>query len=305
MSITIDDIYTELISHFGLVEQLKFKCTNSFHLTQIKYHSLDEYFDYMKNHAHTMINNSVQLLSLSDVGKNKDLLDSFFLNVCRYGYLNLAKYLYNLGADYRICDYISFELICSDGHIKIAKWLYQLNSDIDIKKYFIMVCKEGQIEIAKWLYQLDSSVKINITDGFRLACMNGHIEIAKWLYQINSNVNIANIFIMVCKNGHLEVAKWLHQLGVDIHSNNEYALKCAVKNDHFDIIKWLYQLGANIRVNNDTIFNDLMSDYILGRISRKTIYWLENIYSSDINLTKKKINNIVMCVFDTFCLKYE
>ena len=42
MAIIIDDLYSELIRHMGLFEQLKFKCTNKFHLSKITSDLLEE-----------------------------------------------------------------------------------------------------------------------------------------------------------------------------------------------------------------------------------------------------------------------
>ena len=96
MSIIIDDLYSELISELGLIEQLKFRCTNRFHLNRINSDSLKELFNFKTNHSKDKIN---------------------FINVCRSGYLNLAKFLYQADTNISAKTEDPFRLSCGNGYI--------------------------------------------------------------------------------------------------------------------------------------------------------------------------------------------
>ena len=100
MFIIIDDLYSELISHLGLVEQLKFRCTNKFHANRINSDLLKEYFDFKTNHDEDKIN---------------------FTNVCKFGYLKLAKWLHQF--DNNLCigakNNFVFAISCKNGHFEV------------------------------------------------------------------------------------------------------------------------------------------------------------------------------------------
>ena len=100
MSIIVDDLYSELISQLGLIEQLKFRCTNRFHLNRINSDLLEELSNFKTNHSKYYIN---------------------FINICKFGYLNLAKLLYqsivNIHDD-NVYEH-AFLLTCKNGHIEV------------------------------------------------------------------------------------------------------------------------------------------------------------------------------------------
>ena len=101
MFITIDDIYTEIIKHLGLTEQLQFRCTNKFHLDRINSDLLIEYKKWKLTYPKDEIN---------------------FVNAFKNGYLNLAKWLYELGADIHADNDYAFKW--SPKHI--VDWLKTL-----------------------------------------------------------------------------------------------------------------------------------------------------------------------------------
>ena len=98
MSIIIDDLYPELINNLGLIEQLKFRCTNKFHPNKINSDLLKEFIHFKTNHSDEEI---------------------YFFNVCEFGYINLAKWLHQLGADIHAEDEQAFQLTCENGHIEV------------------------------------------------------------------------------------------------------------------------------------------------------------------------------------------
>ena len=190
MSIIIDDLYSELISQLELIEQLKFRCTSRFHLNRINSDILKELFDFKTNHSKDKIN---------------------FINVCRSGYLNLAKFLYTMDTNICAKNESAFRWSCHHGHIEIAKWLYSLgdvNIHVENECSFRLSCLSGHIEVAKWLYELGVDVHAKNECAFRWSCQNGHIEIAKWLYELGDvNIHVENecAFRLSCLSGHIEV----------------------------------------------------------------------------------------------------
>jgi len=192
---------------------------------------------------------------------------------CKNGYLEVAKWLWQLGNEIsspiniHAHDEYAFRYACEKGHLEIAQWLHllgnKLSSPIDIHAYnehaFECACEKGHLEIAKWLYilgnEIGSPINIHADDefAFRYACHNKHLEIAKWLYllgnetgsPINIHANNEYAFRSACYDGHLEIAKWLYLLGneigspINIHVDNEFAFRWACKNSHLEVAKWL------------------------------------------------------------------
>ena len=114
-----------------MIEQLKFRCTNKFHLRRINSDLLKEYDNFRKNHQEGEIN---------------------FTNSCEYGYLNLAKHFYHSGN----VDDIKFHFrsSCVDGSLNIVKWLHQIiNEDINdlVEDSLYRVCDP---EIIEWIDNL-------------------------------------------------------------------------------------------------------------------------------------------------------
>jgi ankyrin repeat protein len=149
-----------------------------------------------------------------------------------HGSLNLSNFINNnFSFDDCIDDEKPFEWACSRGYLETAKWLFQLGIDIsspinihiDNEKIFKKTCSEGQIEVAKWLYQLgiDISSPINIHDNyeeaFRDACRLGHVKTAKWLFQLGNEISSP----------------------IDICVHSDFAFKNACLYRHTEIIEWL------------------------------------------------------------------
>ena len=119
-----------------------------------------------------------------------------FLKACHYGYLDLAKYLYEnkRQIDIHLDDECAFRISCHNGHLNIAKWLYsiaKINIHVANDDVFRKACKYGHLNVVEWLYNLSKmdNNKINIhtydDEAFRLACYNGHEDIARWLYNLS------------------------------------------------------------------------------------------------------------------------
>jgi hypothetical protein len=96
--------------------------------------------------------------------------------------------------------YSLFDMACENGYIDVAKFLYDLsikNSKriYDFEYAFKKSCKNNHLAVAKWLYKL--SVKTNnkldtntIDIIFKESCEKGHKNIGEWLSTLNRNYEI-------------------------------------------------------------------------------------------------------------------
>ena len=188
--------------------------------------------------------------------------DLSFLSVVRKGSLGLSKYLFDKRQEYE-----GFKNSCKYGHLEIAKWLrsaHLYNAEIGgLDGYrFCESCCYNHLEIAKWLYSFGNITFHSVEVAFSDSCCYGHLKVVQWLYSLFSSActqrihsaslmegkidihqNEDLLFRISCSNGHLEVAQWLYSLGgVDIYAVNNYAFRKSFKYGKQDINDWLNSL---------------------------------------------------------------
>ena len=108
---------------------------------------------------------------------NHGILKRAFETACEYGYLDMAKWLWNIssgemGLGKSIYSLRPLALCCENGHLDVAKWL------IDCTYFENILAPNGKI-ITQDLMWWDLI--------FRRSCENGHIDVAKWLCNITSS----------------------------------------------------------------------------------------------------------------------
>lgn len=107
-----------------------------------------------------------------------------FRRACKLGYINLAKFLYSLGADIYGRNNIAFRHACCYGHLEIAKWLYSIDVNTYSKEAIKWACAKGRFAVVKWLCSVDTN-NFNSVKAFKFACYNKHFQIARWLSNRN------------------------------------------------------------------------------------------------------------------------
>ena len=116
----------------------------------------------------------------------KEMPDQFvprwiFLNVCKLGYLDMAKLLYMRRPE--ILDIINYSLRCAGwaGSLNVIQWLHSVGVDISHPNVYIYTCLNGQLHILQWLHSL--GINISGQKAINNACHSKSIETVKWLIE--------------------------------------------------------------------------------------------------------------------------
>ena len=150
----------------------------------------------------------LQRLSFDDTQRMQELFIQQFRNVCIRGNVKLAKAIHKKMSNLIHLDlnYYSKQLfmdVCKNGYLSVAKWLFQclmfskiIYRIID-EKLFIDVCCYGHLNMAKWLLQKKPNLEINAFNHFAFlgSCNNGNLHVAKWLLKINPLIDIHDYFM--------------------------------------------------------------------------------------------------------------
>ena len=85
----------------------------------------------------------------------------------------------------RCSNYVAFYLACKYDYLDIAKWFYELVDEYCLAHFYNILfdtcCDNKRIKMAKWLHKLNTntpksdSVDINYKEGFRTSCKNNDI----------------------------------------------------------------------------------------------------------------------------------
>ena len=145
--------------------------------------------------------------------------DKLFRFMCKNGYLNDVKKLYNLKPNIDISsdNEFAFRLSCIDGHLDVAKWLLEIKPNIDIstinERVFILSCIKDHLVLAKWLLEIKPTIDISADNefAFRWSCVKGRLDLVKWLLEIKPTIDMTSIIDSNNINNQ-QVIKWLVSL---------------------------------------------------------------------------------------------
>lgn len=105
----------------------------------------------------------------------------------------LVQYMHEY--NYSILDLNdAFILACRYGHLNLCKYLLQYNGNIKISakedEAFCSACENGHFEIAIWLLRLKPNINIMAQNNrpFKLSQHNEHNDIATWLIRLQPEI---------------------------------------------------------------------------------------------------------------------
>ena len=101
-----------------------------------------------------MTNNLSLLKTLKLSNYDRQRINHMFTCVCEKGYLEIAEYLFDNGADISCNDNEPFLYACAKGHLHIAQWLHKLGVDISHTDNLEVACESGNIYLVKWLIEI-------------------------------------------------------------------------------------------------------------------------------------------------------
>lgn len=204
---------------------------------------------------------------------------------CKYGNLELVKYLYNINNK---CSYKALYNACQFGHLNIVKYLYYGISDNNFKFHdhiFHIIVNNGDNSfkaLCRYAYKIAIKYdKLEIVKFFNMrliyddsynyyACKYGALNVVKCFYESNIVFSTSEMKI-ACDYDNIEVVKYLYKNGIKPNNNfmtkpakygrikmlkylhsigvkpSDKAMIEASKNNHLNVVKYLYSIGFQFR----------------------------------------------------------
>lgn len=210
-----------------------------------------------------------------------------FTTICKYGYLELAKFLVFHSINIRVNHYSILQIAAKHGHLDMVRFLiYQgVNNKYDLNYALEYASKHGHLEIVYFLVSMGTDmtgndiviqqaannghshiirflifhgINVMANDNFavRYACIRGYMNIVQFLISQGADLSACDNFVIryVSEYNHLEIVKFIILQGLDITSNNNYALKFAASKGYLEIVKFLSYHIVDAKTM-DSIFN--------------------------------------------------
>jgi ankyrin repeat protein len=156
--------------------------------------------------------------------------DKPLMEACYYGHIKIVRYLLESGANPLRCDYTddNFTPIlnaCSRGFLEIVKLLIQYGADIENTNYSCLgiACYYGYFDIVKYLLQCGMSI--------HHTCRLDNCEPFEYAYKAN----------------HYELTRYLLKLGANVQTNDNEALRWAIRFYDTEFMKLFLNSGADPR----------------------------------------------------------
>jgi ankyrin repeat protein len=213
------------------------------------------------------INNFLLNNKIEDKEELKLVNHIIFTEACRYGYLDVLKFIIEKDTKGTIINNKKgegFKVACACGRLEVVKYLLtdkSLKHNIDIKidndGGFRWACEYNQLEVIKYLLaspdlKIHSDINVNEDFGFIKASEQGYIEIAEYLLtnkdlkqKPNLNARDDYAFRFACKNEHKDVVKLLLQVAsqfntkINIYAKDFQVLKELIKENKYDMLVYL------------------------------------------------------------------
>jgi hypothetical protein len=185
-------------------------------------------------------------------------IQSCFIELCRFGETELAKWLYDLSRGDKKAIKKQKEMMSKN----------QSNKDESKKMRDNKPYKRSNLDKLKRFCNLKKMERINIDENvFIISCQNSHVDMVKWLYEescldknkkININYDNDKAFRASCGlsytkcivgGGCLNTTKWLYDLSqkdgnikINIRAENDDAFRMSYYEGYTDISEWLSNL---------------------------------------------------------------
>lgn len=167
------------------------------------------------------------LKSTDKIKFNRENNQEFFKTLCQHGDVKGAQWFYSA-----VCVEIKypndlFETVCALGYLDVAKFLYEIRNRLGFvfmnnHHLFVRVCSNKRLNVAKWLFELITiTYSSSLKHLYKELCMDG-IEVAKWIYGLDlfDSKTRKELFMWTCENKYYELASWIKSL--NFIKNEEY-----------------------------------------------------------------------------------
>jgi ankyrin repeat protein len=216
------------------------------------------------------------------------ILNEGFFNACKYGYLDIAKYMLELGSNPNInISEKNSERYFTERYFNDRKMHYIDIYGTYFDNAFYSANISNHLEIVKWLHSLDNTVikRVVNEDLIKKICSyHKNVNNIKYLFNFidKPEINILNKgFYLASRYNNLDIAKYMLELGCNpndkilniyeknmyYHTNNTYLddafySACSEK-DGLEIAKWLYSLDNTLiqRIVNDHFIENEICKY--------------------------------------------
>jgi hypothetical protein len=222
-----------------------------------------------------------------------------FKQACDNNNLEMTEWLYDTFETKNIEGILGlFKDICKYGFLDIVKFLYS-KFDIPLNpNLFFEACIKNYLDIAEWLFSSGIEITIDtLVISFSNSCTNDSLDVVEWLLEtfdkksFDISSNNYRVLRQVCVNNDLNMLKLLHK-NFDIHGNifkisNYRFLMEISKSKAFDVLKWVINnLLIDIYDLINTLAVDDFEDYYNNDV---LIIWLFKEYSINVLMFEKKI----------------
>ncbi|KAJ7440441.1 ankyrin repeat-containing domain protein, partial [Mycena latifolia] len=194
-----------------------------------------------------------------------DTIDSALSAAVFYGYIEMAQFLIEMGADVNAKGGYygsALQAASHSGHQSIAQLLNEKGADVNAKGGYygtaLQAASEGGHEsIARFLIEKGADVNAeggSFETALQAASAGGHESVAQFLIEMGADVNAqggeyGTALQAASAGGHESVAQFLIEMGADVNAQGgEYrtALQAASYRGHESVAQFLIEMGADV-----------------------------------------------------------
>lgn len=205
--------------------------------------------------------------------KKKDFMETYLEKSCKYGHLEIVKYLLKIYVErnYFVYDKL-FRICCEYGHLRLAKYFLVKYPNISIEHShgIFYSLKNNYIKTSKWLFYPYS--REYIKKCVKICIEKKNINFIKWIIQKDNYFKYINDIFILCIDNK-EIFNYI--LSLEEASSKEYKLQYAMdyfcRNGNFKEIKYLFSFWDKF-----DIYNCLMNSISLNKNNRIFDYILDN-----------------------------